>query len=227
MEAELEIAINLAKDALSFEGSGKINEALSKYHSSAGVLMELSKKLPPGEKQTRLMKRAASYILRAEDLKAIISKLKPYTIDEDSSGHSYQKIFGDILTGAKSVTIVEPYMDKIYQCQNLLRFVELCVSKGVVSISVRTKLTFDPKDPNSPLCKMKESLHARHIRFNWEIFGALHDRSISIDNGFTARLGRGLHFFKRVDAFEVGYYDFSQRQCLGCDITFEYSRPPK
>eukprot|EP00056_Hartaetosiga_gracilis_P004770 m.78068 g.78068 ORF g.78068 m.78068 type:complete len:225 (+) comp11940_c3_seq5:175-849(+) len=224
MSDKLGIAIKFAQNAVAFEQAGKIGEACAKYHSAAHVLMDILKTLPPGDKKNKLKERAASYITRAEQLKEVAGSLEPCTISENGTGYSYESIFGDILTDATSVVIVEPYLDKFYQCQNLLRFVELCVKKGVASITVQTKLAENPHDESSPLYQIKSGLRRRGVHFAVEVHDTLHDRSVRADNGFIAHLGRGLHFFKRVEKFDVGYFDYSQRPCMACDITFDYKK---
>src|SRR5207245_4400517 len=57
-------------------------------------------------------------------------KEKHFTIHYGDTGHSYEKIFGPYLAGAKQIQVDDPYIRLPHQIANFTRFCELAVKTG-------------------------------------------------------------------------------------------------
>ena len=62
--------------------------------------------------------------------------------------------------------------------------------------------------------KLSESLKQCGIILEVSYSDTLHDREISFDNGWVAKIGRGLDMFKAVkDNCSIGHFDQTLRPC--------------
>ena len=141
-----------------------------------------------------------------------------FTILYGDVGHSYESIIGPYLKGAKSLIIEDPYIRMPHQIQNFVRFCELVVrSETVRKISLvsgyddNTQLS----DIGEKLEQLKQSMLELDVELEVKLNPNLHDREITIDNGWTVKIGRGLDFYQRPGGwFEVGANDLRLRKCL-------------
>jgi Phospholipase D-like domain at C-terminus of MIT len=152
-------------------------------------------------------------------------QLKPGTLDlaDGQTGISYEKIFGPYLRGAKSVTLVDPYIRFDYQIRNLMEFCRCLSPETTTELEIIT--TVELKDDEfrlvQKLDEIKQSLHASNINFKYQIDNRRHDREIRADNGWRIILGRGLDIFQRPSGrFSLDNIDQSHRRCKATTITY-------
>lgn len=144
-------------------------------------------------------------------LKVIDLAPKTVTIRENQSNVSYDKLFGEYLVGVHKVIIVDPYIRMPYQVRNLMELIRLIISKRVdeelIAIHLKTFNT-DDKIPEmiDTFDELHDSLMDMDINFTYEFDESIHDRSISLDNGWTISLGRGLDIWQRTG----GMLDFAE-----------------
>jgi hypothetical protein len=152
-------------------------------------------------------------------------QLKPGTIDlvDGQTGISYQKLFGAYLRGAKSVTLIDPYIRFGYQIRNLMEFCK-CLSPGKTSeleLVTAVESREDEVQLLEKLDELKQSLDACGVKFKYQIDNKRHDREIRTDNGWRILLGRGLDIFQRPSGrFSLDTIDQSQRRCKATTITY-------
>ena len=125
----------------------------------------------------------------------IITK-KSYKIRENDTGYSYEKIFGDILPGTRSIIIDDSYIEKDHQVENLIRFCSIarkfCSPEKIKLITKECNRQRIEKK----LKEFKDNLKSHQIEFEVEFSSTIHDRRIELDNGWTIILGRGLDIYK-------------------------------
>lgn len=133
------------------------------------------------------------------------------TIRENQSNVSYDKLFGEYLVGATSIEIVDPYVRLPYQVRNLMELITLILSKrpgeDLLKIHLKTFNT-DDKIPEmiDTFDDLKETLESMEVDFTYEFDENIHDRSITLDNGWVIALGRGLDIWQRTG----GMLDFAE-----------------
>jgi ATP-dependent Lon protease len=133
------------------------------------------------------------------------------SVRENQSNVSYEKLFGDYLAGVHEVNIVDPYIRLPYQVRNLMELVRLILSKRVDEELIRIHLkTFNSDDKIPEMIdtfdELKDSLLDMDVDFSYEFDENIHDRSISLDNGWVISLGRGLDIWQRTG----GMLDFAE-----------------
>ncbi|WP_327211624.1 BREX system Lon protease-like protein BrxL [Rhizobium ruizarguesonis] len=141
-----------------------------------------------------------------------------FTILYGDIGHSYETIIGPYLTGAKEVTIEDPYIRLPHQLHNFVRFCEICLKSGTIK-AINLMTGYDDKtqlaDISAKLDDLKQSLLESDVVLDVKLNPNMHDREIRLDNGWTIKIGRGLDFYQRPASwFEIGAHDLSLRKCL-------------
>jgi ATP-dependent Lon protease len=141
-----------------------------------------------------------------------------FIIQYDDTGQTYDSIFGPYLSGARTVTIEDPYIRAPHQIGNFLRFCETVVKVSTIR-RIALKTGYDGKTDlamvNERLSELKQSLLEYDVVLDIELSETIHDREIRIDNGWIVKIGRGLDFYQKPDGwFAVGANDLSLRKCL-------------
>lgn len=71
------------------------------------------------------------------------------------------------------------------------------------------------------LADMMDSLEPIGIHLTYEFDESLHDRSITLNNGWKIVLGRGLDIFQKTNGwFDIADHYQEVRKCKGCEITY-------
>ena len=105
-------------------------------------------------------------------------------ISENSSGHSYQSLFGHFLDcDVKSIHIEDPYIRAHHQIVNFLRFVELVIKKcsNIKKMHLVTKIDTSPQLSEEQIAKLNEicdEVKNHKIELSYEFSQSLHDRQI-------------------------------------------------
>ncbi len=147
---------------------------------------------------------------------------KHLTIRYNDTGHTYESLFGAYLVGAKQVVVEDPYIRLQHQIQNFVRLCELLVKQGTVR---QIQLVTSYEDSNQKadiaekLSDLSESLRDADIELTLDFNPRLHDRAITLDNGWFIKIGRGLDIYQRPQSwFELGSNDVSLRRCLETNV---------
>ena len=152
-----------------------------------------------------------------------------FKYEEDQSGVSYEKLFGEYLEGAKRIEIQDPYIMKPYQTRNLMEFLEVVYHhkkpEDEVSVTLLTKADKEYfSDQDMRLSRIKDSAALIGIDFEYSYDGTdtIHDRNIVLDNGWKIILGRGLDIFQ---VFDIDMLSFASRvqeirKCKAFEITY-------
>jgi len=144
-------------------------------------------------------------------VKKPVLSARTVNVRENQSNISYEKLFGEYLDGVHQVSIVDPYIRYPYQVRNLMELVRLILSKRTdeetIAIHLKTFNT-DDKIPDmiDTFDELKDSLSDMEIDFSYEFAENIHDRSITLDNGWVISLGRGLDIWQRTG----GMLDFAE-----------------
>lgn len=156
-------------------------------------------------------------------------KVGNFSYEEDQSGVSYEKLFGNYLEGATRIEIQDPYIIKSYQTRNLMEFLEIVYNhkkaEDEVFVKLLTKADKDFfEDQDFRLSKIKVSAALIGIDFEYSFDGTdtIHDRSITLNNGWKIILGRGLDIFQN---FDTDMFSFSSRvqeirKCKTFQVTY-------
>ena len=152
-----------------------------------------------------------------------------FRFEEDQSGVSYEKLFGEYLEGASRIEIQDPYIIKSYQTRNLMEFLEVVYRhkkpEDEVVVTLITKADRDYfEDQDMRLSRIKDSAAIIGIDFEYSYDGTdtIHDRNMVFNNGWKIILGRGLDIFQ---VFDIDMYSFASRiqetrKCKAFEITY-------
>jgi len=218
-------AITLLKRAVELDLSKRYTEALVCYQEGLQLLLEYIKTISDKEKKSKYRLKANEYMDRSEKVHEIIRQEKEkgkyneqIKIQVDSTGHSYETIFGRFLdSSVDKIKVEDPYIRAHHQIVNFLRFCELCVKKcdNLKSIELLTTSDNNEKEQEAKLTELKNSLKQRSIELTWSFSTSLHDREVRMNSGWVIKIGRGLDIFKPPEGkIVLGYFDLDLRKCL-------------
>ncbi|XP_034241158.1 MIT domain-containing protein 1-like isoform X1 [Thrips palmi] len=224
---ELGIAIGILQRAVELDKNNRFTESLVCYEQGLRVLLEVIKNTTDGAKKTQLRLKVEEYMTRAESIKKLIADKKArgeyreqVVIEADSTGHSYESVFGRFLDAeVTDISVEDPYIRNFHQCQNFLKFCELAVMNcsNLKTISLVTNIGHsqqEAQDTNSWLNSLKNSLQPRNVTLSVEIRPTLHDRTIRLSNGWIIKIGRGLDYFKSPEnKMALGVFNMDLRKC--------------
>ncbi|MCG2587765.1 BREX system Lon protease-like protein BrxL [Rhodohalobacter sulfatireducens] len=147
-------------------------------------------------------------------------------IRENQTGVSYQKLFGDYLEDATEIEVIDPYIRLPYQLKNFMELARLIAElkepDEEVSIHLKTNNNEEYlENAREAFSDMSDSLEPIGVKFTYEFDEDLHDRSITLDNGWKIVLGRGLDIFQKTNGwFDIADHYQEVRKCKGCEITY-------
>ncbi|KAG5346277.1 MITD1 protein, partial [Acromyrmex charruanus] len=216
-------AVSVLKRAVEMDKKEQYTMALVLYQEGVQILLDAVKETKEAFKVEYLTTKAREYLDRAEKVKKLISTRKSagtYTemikIEDGSTGYGYASVFGRFLDGTvTSIDIEDPYIRVFHQCQNLVRLCELAVQKCCALSKISLLTTYNKEAGQvSRLAELKESLASRNIFFHFSFSETLHDRQITLSNGWVIKIGRGLDYFKTPEGkFVLGSCDLELRPC--------------
>ena len=140
-------------------------------------------------------------------------------------GFSLENVLGDYLTGAKEITIQDPYIRLKHQISNFIRLAELLVKiDDCKKIHLVTSSSDPEQERESALAfeQIAESLFENNIEFSFEFSETIHDRQIETNHGWRIVMGRGLDYFQSLagNYMQIGVNDQSLRPCLETSFDF-------
>lgn len=150
------------------------------------------------------------------------------TFQENSKGVSFDKLLVPYLNGAKSISIIDPYLRNYWQIRNLMELLEgLIKIKAVdeeITIDVFTMIDdFGHEKQLDFFEQMIASVMPAGIHLNYRFDETIHDREITTDTGWKIILGRGLDIFQNYDGnntFALQNSLQEYRSCKSFGITY-------
>ncbi len=154
--------------------------------------------------------------------KTIEPKEQHFAIEDGETGHTYESIFGDYLTGCKEITVVDPYIRSPHQINNFLRFCEVVIKSGDLK---KIKLITSSDNRNSKetikyrFTGLVDDLKKMGIEFSLIFKVKIHDRKITFDNGWIIKIGRGLDIYQpTANRFSIGQGSYEFRACKETEV---------
>jgi len=149
-------------------------------------------------------------------------------IQENQTGISYERLFGDYLKGASRIEVVDPYIRRFHQVRNVMELCEMLLrikpDGEEVHVSLLTGAETDRmEEQKEHLENLKDSLRGTGIHFEYEItWDAIHARSIKTDTGWKISLDRGLDIFQAhgENPFDLARISQEQRRCKPFEVTY-------
>ncbi|WP_397382571.1 BREX system Lon protease-like protein BrxL [Prosthecobacter sp.] len=150
-------------------------------------------------------------------------------IPENTKGWSYRRLFAKHLTGARSITICDPYVRMFFQARNLMEFLQMVhdlVPEGdEVAVHLKTQSDMDScVKQEENLNQLVHSFTGSRVAFSWEFDHSpnFHARNITTDTGWKITIDRGMDIFQR---YETGPFSLAQamqeaRLTRGAEITY-------
>jgi ATP-dependent Lon protease len=149
-------------------------------------------------------------------------KDRHYRIHYGATGHSYESIFGDYLSGANEIEVEDAYIRQHHQIVNFLRFCETAVRLGPPKkITLVTKFDNQTEEDEAmaKLGTIADSLKLHNVELVIRTNPNLHDREVRLSNGWTIKIGRGFDIYQRPeDWLHVGSNDLGLRPCLETNV---------
>jgi len=210
-------AVTVLKRATELDSQNRLGEAMVCYQEGIQLLILCLKDEKSEPKRAAFKAKAEQYMERAEKLKLYVSQQKEnakkhtqVTIENDSTGWSYERIFSSCLDEfVTHVWIQDPYIRSHHQVVNFLRLCELLVVKclRLKRISLKTGRSDSCQEQQQQSQKLKEigdSLargggSGGGVELVVAYDDVIHDREIRFDNGWIVKIGRGLDIFKAPD----------------------------
>jgi ATP-dependent Lon protease len=150
-------------------------------------------------------------------------------IPENTKGWSYRRLFAKHLTGARSITICDPYVRMFFQARNLMEFLqmvhELVPEGDEVAVHLKTQSDMDScVKQEENLNQLTDSFTGSRVAFTWEFDHSpnFHARNITTDTGWKITIDRGMDIFQK---YETGPFSLEQamqeaRLTRGAEITY-------
>ena len=228
-------AIALLKRAVELDMSKRYTESIVCYKEGLQLLLEAMKTIGDKEKKSRYRQKAEEYLNRTEKVQQIIDKEKEngnyheqIKIEANSTGHSYESIFGRFLDKeVVQMTVEDPYIRAHHQISNFLRLCELACRRceNLRHVRLVTSRDSNERDQQDKLEEIKTSLSSRKIEFAYEFSTTLHDREVRLDTGWVIKIGRGLDIYKPPEGKMVlGYFDLHLRKCQETTVDIFYKK---
>ncbi|XP_064481590.1 MIT domain-containing protein 1-like [Ornithodoros turicata] len=219
-------AASVLTRAVQYDNEKRYTSALVCYQEGIQLLVDALKGVTDDSRREHLRKQAKTYIDRAEKVKELVQQEKEagtyheqIQIEDKSTGHSYESVFGHLLDDrVTSIDVDDPYIRAVHQAQNFLQLCELAVKRcsNLKEIILATGL--DQNDPKSQIERInliKESLAEHGVNLIVQFSETLHDREIRLSNGWIIKIGRGLSYFRPTpNRFSLGTFNHDLRQCF-------------
>lgn len=149
---------------------------------------------------------------------------KLVNIRANQKGVSYKSLFGDYMRTAKRIEVVDPFIRSPYQIDNFIELVQVIREVSDNPEELHITLSTANEEARIPemidiFDDMTDELALYGIEFEYN-FDATHDRQITMDNGWTIVMGRGLDIFEKFNRFSIGSVRQECRRCRESSFTF-------
>ena len=145
-------------------------------------------------------------------------------IQSNQRGVSYKSLFGDYLRGARKIKIIDPFIYKPYQFDNLADLLQLILdmnadSEEELHVELHTRVSeTDQQGQNETLEALKNELATEGVEFDYT-YDATHDRAILVDDKWAINLGRGLDIFDYFQRHSLKRSSQRMRKCKDFQMT--------
>jgi ATP-dependent Lon protease len=145
-------------------------------------------------------------------------------IQEEETGYSYENLFGQYLSGSRSIKIIDPYVRLEYQIRNLIAFIGIIdTSVGSVELSLTTSAedAYQEREVSRKLDEIKISVIKHGVNFTYDFSTTVHRRGIEADNGWKIIVDRGLDIFQKPNSkYELSEVDQTKKKCRETEIIY-------
>ena len=151
-------------------------------------------------------------------------------VQNNQRGISYKSLFGDYLRDAQQISIIDPYIFKPYQMDNLVDLLQLIVDMNADSeedlrVELHTSVNeADPATQKEAFETLKEDLAREGVEFDYT-YDASHDRAILVDDKWAINLGRGLDIFDYFQRYSLKHASQRMRKCRDFQMTIAPIQP--
>lgn len=151
-------------------------------------------------------------------------------VQSNQRGVSYRSLFGDYLRGAQEIVIVDPFIYKPYQLDNLGDLLQLILdmnddSEEDLRVELHTRISeTDPQVQNEAFESFKEDMAREGVEFDFT-YDATHDRVILVDDRWAINLGRGLDIFDYFQRYSLKRASQRMRKCRDFQMTIAPIQP--
>lgn len=150
------------------------------------------------------------------------------TFQENCKGVSFEKLLVPHLKGARTVTIIDPYLRTYWQIRNLMELFEGLIKTKAADEEITINLITVADDFGSEkqidfFDQIATSVMPAGIHFSYTFDETIHDREITTDTGWKIILGRGLDIFQNYDGnntFALQNALQEYRSCKSFGITY-------
>jgi S1-C subfamily serine protease len=173
--------------------------------------------------------RNAYQLLELKKTWAVVQRFK---ILQDEKGHSFKNIFGAYFKNAEEIILEEPWLKTGVSRNNFKEFVQILdAKKGNYRLHLITAgEQFDAKAgeivnysaalEDDFFVRISNSLQRKGVQFSYTFNPKLHDRKITLSNGWLNKPGRGIHFYQSYRLSRAVRLPQNERPCNACEIGF-------
>ena len=156
-----------------------------------------------------------------------------FVIRDNQTGVSFDLLFGAYLRGATELILCDPFIRLPYQFRNLLEFMGIVNQHRDDDQEITFYLVTNNTDEyidesRKSLTELADSLVPLGIDFKFEFSASLHDRSLTLNNGWKMILGRGLDIYQKTNGrYDIAEFIPEKRLCRACEISYLQIKPTK
>lgn len=148
------------------------------------------------------------------------------SIMDNQTGITYEKLFGPYLEDATDIRVTDPYIRLPYQMRNFMEFAQLVARVKKEEDEVRLHLVTNNNEEyienaRDAFREIADTLEPVGIQFTFEFSDNIHDRDITLNNGWKILLGRGLDIYQKTGGrYDIAEYMQEKRLCKMCEVTY-------
>ena len=140
------------------------------------------------------------------------------TYQENCKGISFEKLLIPYLKGAKTISIVDPYLRNYWQIRNLMELLEGLIKNKAVEEEIVIDVITMPDDFGHEkqldfFEQIITSVMPAGIHLSYRFDETIHDREIVTDTGWKIILGRGLDIFQNYDGNNTFAFEKIKELC--------------
>lgn len=158
----------------------------------------------------------------------VSAALRPgqFVIRDNQTGVSFDVLFGAYLQGATEIILCDPFIRHPHQFRNLLELAKTVnhyreVDQEITFYLVTNNTEDYIEESRKSLTELADSLLPLGIDFKFEFNASIHDRSLSLNNGWKIILGRGLDIYQKTNGrYDIAEFVPEMRLCRACEISY-------
>ncbi|MCA9231775.1 MAG: dynamin family protein [Caldilineales bacterium] len=241
IRAAMEAAIHGQRELFD-QASGEINDVIASAHQDIVETFggdHFESKLPtptpepsvtqtePERIETDIASEEPTLSHLEETIASATALVCRFELITGKTGWSYSKLFlPQLLNGARSGLLVEPYLLKSHQMKNLIDFL------SAIQAATQLKMFWLVTGPvtgekvsgtDARLNELAKDLFQQAgISLNWRREEGLHDRYVAFDNGVLFKMGRGLDIFQPAGGLALNNQELRKVRSCSIDV---FKRP--